>query len=231
MRALRPLRRSAYRRLATALALSVLAEGLWTLAVVWQVVELGGGPVELSLVSGALALGVIVTALLGGVLADRVPQKRILVGVMAMLAVSIGLVAGLSALGALSVPLLVVVAAVIGLSMGLFFPAYSALVPAMVDADELLAVNGFEGVVRPVLLQGAGPALAGVLVAWGPMCSPTPSTPRTRSRRPDAVTGSVSLAQRAIRAGNHRCGGQSAAREVVDGFRYVRRRVDAAGCS
>ena len=169
MRALRPLRRSAYRRLATALALSVLAEGLWTLAVVWQVVELGGGPVELSLVSGALALGVIVTALLGGVLADRVPQKRILVGVLAMLAVSIGLVAGLSALGALSVPLLVVVAAVIGLSMGLFFPAYSALVPAMVDADELLAVNGFEGVVRPVLLQGAGPALAGVLVAvWSP---------------------------------------------------------------
>ena len=83
MRALRPLRRSAYRRLATALALSVLAEGLWTLAVVWQVVELGGGPVELSLVSGALALGVIVTALLGGVLADRVPQKRILVGVLA----------------------------------------------------------------------------------------------------------------------------------------------------
>jgi hypothetical protein len=65
MRALRPLRRSAYRRLASALALSVLAEGLWTLAVVWQVVELGGGPVELSLVSGALALGVIVTALLG----------------------------------------------------------------------------------------------------------------------------------------------------------------------
>src|SRR4051794_32212718 len=169
MRALRPLRRSAYRRLATALALSVLAEGLWTLAVVWQVVELGGGPVELSLVSGALALGVIVIALLGGVLADRVPQKWILVGVLAMLAVSIGLVAGLSALGVLSVPLLVAVAAVIGLSMGLFFPAYSALVPAMVDADELLAVNGFEGVVRPVLLQGAGPALAGVLVAvWSP---------------------------------------------------------------
>ena len=222
MRALRPLRRSAYRRLATALALSVLAEGLWTLAVVWQVIELGGGPVELSLVSGALALGVIVTALLGGVLADRVPQKRILVGVLAMLAVSIGLVAGLSALGALSVPLLVVVAAVIGLSMGMFFPAYSALVPAMVDADELLAVNGFEGVVRPVLLQGAGPALAGVLVAvW----SPAAALGATAITCVAGLVAALSLPARALRRDltaevtGHPV--RAVVRDLVEGFRYM----------
>lgn len=219
MRALRPLRRSAYRRLATALALSVLAEGLWTLAVVWQVVELGGGPVELSLVSGALALGVIVTALLGGVLADRVPQKRILVGVMATLAVSIGLVAGLSALGALSVPLLVVVAGAIGLSMGLFFPAYSALVPAMVDADELLAVNGFEGVVRPVLLQGAGPALAGVLVAvW----SPAAALGATAVACVAGLVAALALPARALRrdlTAGHSV--RAVVRDLVEGFRYM----------
>ncbi|WP_328302616.1 MFS transporter [Actinomycetospora sp. NBC_00405] len=222
MRALRPLRRSAYRRLATALALSVLAEGLWTLAVVWQVVELGGGPVELSLVSGALALGVIVIALLGGVLADRVPQKWILVGVLAMLAMSIGLVAGLSALGALSVPLLVAVAAVIGLSMGLFFPAYSALVPAMVDADELLAVNGFEGVVRPVLLQGAGPALAGVLVAvW----SPAAALGATAVTCVAGLVAALALPARALRrdltgeSTGHPV--RAVVRDLVEGFRYM----------
>jgi MFS family permease len=222
MRALRPLRRSAYRRLAAALALSVLAEGLWTLAVVWQVVELGGGPVELSLVSGALGLGVIVTALLGGVLADRVPQKRILVGVMAVLAVSIGLVAGLSALGALTVPLLVVVAAVIGLSMGLFFPAYSALVPAMVDADELLAVNGLEGVVRPVLLQGAGPALAGALVAAQ---SPAAALGATALACLAGLAAALSLPARALRRdlGAERGGSPVTAvlRDLVEGYRYM----------
>lgn len=66
----------ALRRLAAALAASVLAEGLWTLAVVWQVIELGGGPTELSLVSGALALGLVVTALAGGVLAGSVRLPR-----------------------------------------------------------------------------------------------------------------------------------------------------------
>ncbi|MFC5137400.1 MFS transporter [Actinomycetospora rhizophila] len=219
MRALRPLRRSAYRRLAAALALSVLAEGLWTLAVVWQVVELGGGPLELSLVSGALALGLIVTALLGGVLADRVPQKRILVGVMALLAVSIGLVAALSALGALSVTLLVLVAAVIGLSMGLFFPAYSALVPAMVDADELLAVNGLEGVVRPVLLLGAGPALAGALVA---AYSPAAALGATTVTCVAGLVAALSLPRRALRRdlGDGR-GAGAVVRDLVEGFRYM----------
>lgn len=219
MRALRPLRRSAYRRLATALALSVLAEGLWTLAVVWQVVELGGGPAELSIVSGALALGVVVTALLGGVLADRVPQKRILVGVMTMLAASIGLVAGLSALGALTVPLLVLVAGVIGLSMGMFFPAYSALVPAMVDADELLAVNGLEGVVRPVLLQGAGPALAGVLVA---AYSPAAALGATAVACLTGLVAALSLPRRALRRDLGTSGGAGAVvRDLVEGFRYM----------
>lgn len=220
MRALRPLRRSAYRRLAAALALSVLAEGLWTLAVVWQVIELGGGPGELSLVSGALALGVIVTALLGGVLADRVPQKRILVGVMSVLAVSIGLVAALSATGALSIPLLVVVAAAIGLSMGLFFPAYTALVPAMVVDDELLAVNGLEGVVRPVLLQGAGPALAGALVA---AYSPAAALAATAVTCLAGLAAALSLPRRALRRdladGGRGVG--AVVRDLVEGCRYM----------
>ncbi|GAA4776480.1 MFS transporter [Actinomycetospora chlora] len=221
-RALRPLRRSAYRRLATALALSVLAEGLWTLAVVWQVVELGGGPTELSLVSGALALGVVVTALAGGVLADRVPQKRILAGVHTVLALSIGAVAALSAVGALGVPLLIVVAGVIGLSMGLFFPAYSALVPALVDDDELLAVNGLEGVVRPVLLQGAGPALAGALVA---AISPAAALAATAVTCAAALVAVLALPARPLRrdlSGEVRGHPVAAvARDLVEGFRYV----------
>jgi hypothetical protein len=49
--------------------------------------------------------------------------------------------------------------------MGLYYPAYSALVPALMPEGDLLAANGLEGVVRPVLAQAAGPAAAGYLVA------------------------------------------------------------------
>ncbi|MHC1558466.1 MFS transporter [Actinomycetospora sp. C-140] len=222
MRALRPLRRSAYRRLAVALALSVLAEGLLTLAVVWQVIELGGGPAELSLVSGALALGLIVTALLGGVLADRVPQKRILAGVQIALASSIGVVAALAAAGALAVAVLVVVAAVIGLSMGLFFPAYSALVPALVDPDDLLAANGLEGVVRPVLLQGAGPALAGVLVA---AFSPAAALAATAVACLGSLVAVLALPAHPLRrdlsAEDRGHPVAAVLRDLVEGFRYM----------
>ncbi len=46
-----------------------------------------------------------------------------------------------------------------------FFPAYSAYLPRILPAEQLLAANGIEGVVRPTLQQAIGPAVAGVLVA------------------------------------------------------------------
>jgi hypothetical protein len=49
--------------------------------------------------------------------------------------------------------------------MGLYYPAYSALVPSLVPDGELLAVNGLEGMIRPMLQNAAGPAVAGFLVA------------------------------------------------------------------
>ncbi|HYO86061.1 MAG TPA: MFS transporter [Dermatophilaceae bacterium] len=74
--ALAPFRHSRYRVLAASLTLSLLGAGLVVVALVWQVVALGGGPADLSLVTTAEAAGLLVTALIGGVLADRVPQRR-----------------------------------------------------------------------------------------------------------------------------------------------------------
>jgi MFS family permease len=77
-RALAPLRLHRYRLLAASMALSLLAAGLWAVAVVWQVVALGGGPAALSSVTALGAGGMLASTLLGGALADRVPQRRIL---------------------------------------------------------------------------------------------------------------------------------------------------------
>lgn len=164
-RAVRPLRHAAYRRLAGNLACSVLAEGLWVVAVVWQVIDLGGGASTFSAVSGALALGLVITALLGGVLADRWSQRTLLLAVGAVQVGSVALVAALSLAGVLVPATLVVVAAVIGMAGGVSFPAYSALLPRLVPAEELQAVNGLEGTLRPVLLSAIGPAVAGAIVA------------------------------------------------------------------
>lgn len=164
-RALAPLRHDAYRLLAASLALSLVTQGLWAIAVVWQVVELEGGPAALSLVTGVSAAGMLTTTLLGGALADRVPQRRILLAVTLVQAGAIAVAAALSLSGVLELWQLAALSLVDGVVAGLYYPAYSALVPALVPADELLAANGFEGVVRPMLAQAAGPAAAGFLVA------------------------------------------------------------------
>ncbi len=164
-RALSPLRHRPYRWLASALAVSMLGQGLWLVAVVWQVVGLGGGPADLSLVTAAAAVGLLGASLLGGVLADRVAQRRMLIATELARAAAVGLVATMSLLGVLQVWQLALVSLLTGVAGALYYPAYSALLPSIVPADDLMPANGLEGVLRPVLLQAAGPALAGVVVA------------------------------------------------------------------
>ena len=164
-RALLPLRHRAYRLLAASLALSLMSHGLWAIAVVWQVVALGGGPAALSLVTALSAGGMLVSTLLGGALADRIRQRRILLAVALVEAAAVAVVAVLSLGGALALWHLAAVSLAGGVAMGMYYPAYSALVPALVPQGDLLAANGLEGVVRPLLAQAAGPAAAGFLVA------------------------------------------------------------------
>lgn len=164
-RALQPLRHESYRWLFGTLVVSLLGAGLLIVALVWQVVALGGGPSALSAVTSASAVGMLVTTLLGGALADRIPQKRILLGVEVVQSAAIGVIAALSLTGLLDIWHLSAVSLITGLAAGLYYPAYSALLPSLLPADDLLAANGLEGVLRPTLVQAAGPALASALIA------------------------------------------------------------------
>ncbi|WP_217428647.1 MFS transporter [Microlunatus speluncae] len=164
-RALRPLTTPAYRWLAAALVSSLIGSGIWMVSLVWQIIALGGGAADLSLVAGAAAVGMLLTTLLGGALADRIPQRRILLVVEATRAVTVGIVALLAISGMLQVWQLALVAFIGGVMGGMYYPAYSALLPTVLPQDQLLAANGFEGMTRPVLAQAAGPAAASALIA------------------------------------------------------------------
>lgn len=163
-RALTPFRHRSYRRLAIALVLSSFASGAWTIAQVWEVIRIGGGAAQLSVVATSAAVGVLLPALLGGVVADRVPQKRILQGVALLELACMALVAVLSFTDVTRVWHLGAVAFVAGAGMAFYYPAYSAWLPALVPESDLMAVNGFEGMVRPTIGQALGPAVAGAVV-------------------------------------------------------------------
>ena len=164
---MRPFATGQYRLLFGALTLSLFGGGMWLVALVWQVIELGGGPLQLSITATATSIGMVGATLIGGVVADRVPQRLILVGIEAVKLVSMAGVAALALTGSLELWHLVVAAALLGIGEGFFYPAYSAILPALLPADDLLAANGIEGVLRPAAMQAAGPALAAGLIALG----------------------------------------------------------------
>ena len=164
-RALKPFANGQYRILATALTLSLFGGGVWIVAVVWQVIELGGSPIEVSIVATGSAIGMLAAVLFGGVAADRIPQKRILVAIESTKVGVIAAAASLAMSGALEVWHLAIAAFILGVCEGFFYPAYSALLPGVLAADDLLAANGVEGVLRPTVMQAAGPAVASTAIA------------------------------------------------------------------
>ena len=75
-----------------------------------------------------------------------------------------GLVAILSLTDTTQIWHLAAVSFVTGMGMAFYYPAYSAWLPSLVPESDLMAVNGFEGMVRPTIGQAIGPAVAGVVV-------------------------------------------------------------------
>lgn len=164
-RALQPFTIRDYRVLVSAMAISVFGFGLWAVAVVYQVRVLGGGPVQLSVVATANSIGLLGFVLLGGIVADRVSTRGIILAVEAVNLLVVGATAALALTGHLTLAQLAAAGLLLGAAGAFFFPAYSALLPRMLPEEHLLAANGVEGTMRPVLQQAAGPAAAGALVA------------------------------------------------------------------
>ncbi|ASR05275.1 MFS transporter [Gordonia rubripertincta] len=164
-RALKPLARRQYRLLASGLILAMFGDGIWTVAVIWQVIALGGGPGQVSLATGTAAVGMLVSTLVGGVLADRISQRHIMIGLEVTKMAAFGAVIAASVFGVLDLWMVVMASLLAGVTMGMYYPAYSALLPGVVSASELQAANGIEGFFRPVVFQAVGPMVAGAVIA------------------------------------------------------------------
>ncbi|MFI7068050.1 MFS transporter [Kribbella sp. NPDC050124] len=164
-KAVQPLRHRDYRLLWTGLAVALLGSGLWLVALAWQVIELGGGPVQLSVVTTAYSIGLVVCVLFGGIAADRLSQRSVIIAADGVRGLVLLVVAGLALTETLEVWHLAAAAVLIGAGEAFLIPAYTALVPRLLPAEELLAANGLEGTLRPLAQQATGPALGGLAIA------------------------------------------------------------------
>ena len=163
--ALRPLRYRDFRLLWTGLAVSLAGDGMWLVALAWQVIELDGGPVQLSLVATAYSIGLIGLMLPAGIVADRLPRRTVMLSADILRAATVAGVAALSVSGVIELWHLALASGLVGIGEAFFIPSYTALVPQLLPEGEILAANGLEGTVRPLAQQAVGPALGGLAVA------------------------------------------------------------------
>ena len=162
---LHPLRHRRFLLLWAGMTVSLFGDGIFLVAMAWQVYELWNAPVALSLIGIAMTIPTIACLLPGGVVSDRLDRRTVMLAADGLRALVISLLALLSGLGALTLWELAALVAVYGVGTAFFNPAFDAIVPDILPADQLAAANSLDQFVRPIALRLAGPAAAGWLIA------------------------------------------------------------------
>jgi predicted MFS family arabinose efflux permease len=161
---LRPLRHRDFRLLWTGMLVSFLGDGIYLVAIAWEVLRLSNVPSALAAVGVAWSVPQILVTLFSGVLSDRVDRRRVMIAGDAIRGVAIGAIGILSISGAIQLWHIVALVVVYGAGQAMFGPAFSSIVPQLVPEDDLAQANSLDQFVRPFAFQLMGPAIGGLLV-------------------------------------------------------------------
>lgn len=153
------------------MAVSLLGDGIFMVAVAWQAYTISDRPAALAYVGLATSAPQVALLLLGGAVSDRFPRRALLLWADLTRGLAVAGLAILLAVGVAHLYQLCLVGAVIGTATAFASPALDALVPQLVPEPELTQANAIDQFVRPTAIQLTGPALGGVAVAvlhpWG----------------------------------------------------------------
>jgi MFS family permease len=159
-----PLRIRLFRGLWIATLVSNIGTWMHDVGAGWLMTSLSSSPSIVALVAAASTFPVMLLALPAGAIADILDRRRLLIAAQVYFLVVIGALALLTALGIITPRLLLGFTFAVGVGTALTMPAWSAIVPELVPADELpsaIALNS----IGINISRAIGPAIAGVLVA------------------------------------------------------------------
>jgi hypothetical protein len=218
VRLLTPLRHRDFRLLWGGMCVSLIGDGVFMIAMAWQVYALANAPTALAMVGIAMTVPTVALLVLGGVVSDRFDRRRAMVAADVARAVAVGAIAALSLTGALELWHMVVLVALYGAGAAFFGPAFDAIVPDLLPPAELARANALDQLIRPLALRLLGPALGGLLIetvgVGGAFVLDAASF---------AVSAVALLAMRATP--RVRLPGEGLLADIGAGFDYVRRRV------
>jgi MFS family permease len=164
MSAWSPFRYRVYRILWIALLASNIGTWMQAVGAAWLMVELDASPAIVALVQTASYLPVVVVGVLAGATADLVERRRLLLITQACMLVAAGGLAALSAFDAVTPLLLLGFTFALGLGMAFNYPAWQAIQPELVPAEELKQAVTLGGA-NINLGRAIGPAVGGLLIA------------------------------------------------------------------
>src|SRR5581483_6867250 len=156
------LRRPDFRRVFLAVAISELGDAFHYIALMWLALTTGG-PLGVAIVRLSDSVPALVFGLHGGVSADRWNRKRIMVAADLTRGLVLIPVAIAGLYGRLPLWGLTLAAFVLETATSYFAPAYSSLLPQLVDRENVQEANGMIGAATDALKVGGWAAAAGLL--------------------------------------------------------------------
>ena len=201
------------------MSVSMIGDGIYYVAIAWQVLEIENRAGALALVGIAWSLPQVLLVLASGALSDRIERRHLMIAGDAIRLVAIGTIGALSLMGLLkSIPLLLVLVAVYGAGMAVFQPAFTSITPAIVPAELLVQANSLAQLMRPFAMFLLGPLIGGVLIDWF-----SPGVAFLVDAGTFAFSAAMILLMRTRRVPRDPNEEGSFVADVLEGLRYVRR--------
>jgi predicted MFS family arabinose efflux permease len=153
-------------------SISLVGDGVYTVALALETLRVDNHPLALSLVLAARLLPMVLLLVAGGVVVDRIPRRFAMLASDSTRGLAVAVIAVLVALGVLRIWELVLISAVFGAADALFYPAATAVTPEILPAELLVQGSALNHTSQTVAQALIGPALGGVVVGalgyqWG----------------------------------------------------------------
>jgi MFS family permease len=217
---MKPLRIKDFAILWSGMTISLLGDGIYVVAIAFQVYDLSNSPSALSVVFFAWTAPMVLFFLMAGVLTDRFDRRWLMLFADVIRGVSLGIMGALSISGDLTLTHIYILVALYGIGDAFFMPAFTAIVPDIVPKDLLLEANSLDQFVRPLTMRMLGPAAGGILVA---------TVGAGWALAIDALTFAASgtavlllCARPIVQKQREGATERSALRDIAEGFRFVR---------
>ncbi len=159
-----PLRISIFRALWIASVVSNIGTWMQDVGESWLMTSLTLSPLLVALVETAGNLPVVLAALPAGALADIVDRRRLLLVMQAWMAIIAAAMGAMALLGLITPGRLLSLTFLLGIGSAVSNPAWQAITPELVPAEDLPAALSLTGVSINIA-RALGPAVGGLIVA------------------------------------------------------------------